>query len=99
MAVTDLEEILLAGAFGNYLRKTSARSIGLVPAIDPERVRFVGNAAGIGARLALVDQNVRARARAIASGAEYVELASQADYQRLFMHSLAFPEPDQRKGR
>jgi len=97
IAVTDLEEILLAGAFGNYLRKTSARTIGLVPAIDPERVRFVGNAAGIGARLALVDHGVRARARAIASDAEYVELASQADYQRLFLHSLAFPEG--RKGK
>jgi uncharacterized 2Fe-2S/4Fe-4S cluster protein (DUF4445 family) len=94
IGVTDLEEVLLAGAFGNYLRKTSALSIGLVPAIDPERVRFVGNAAGIGARLALVDQDARARARAIASDAEYVELASHADYQQVFMRSLAFPEPD-----
>jgi len=94
IGVTDLEEILLAGAFGNYLRKTSALSIGLVPAIDPERVRFVGNAAGVGARLALVDQDARARARAIASDAEYVELASHADYQQVFMRSLAFPEPD-----
>jgi len=92
IGVADLGEILLAGAFGNYLRKRSALAIGLVPAIDPERVRFVGNAAGIGARLALVDQDARARARAIASEAEYVELASRADYQQLFMRSLAFPE-------
>jgi uncharacterized 2Fe-2S/4Fe-4S cluster protein (DUF4445 family) len=92
IGVADLGAILLAGAFGNYLRKTSALAIGLVPAIDPERVRFVGNAAGVGARLALVDQDARARAHAIASDAEYVELASHADYQQIFMRSLAFPE-------
>jgi uncharacterized 2Fe-2S/4Fe-4S cluster protein (DUF4445 family) len=93
ISVDDLEEVLLAGAFGNYLRKTSALGIGLVPPIDPERVRFVGNAAGVGARLALVDREARARARAIASDAEYVELAGHADYQQIFMRSLEFPEP------
>ena len=51
----DLGEVLIAGAFGNYIRKSSALRIGLLPAVDPERVRFVGNAAGVGARLALLD--------------------------------------------
>jgi uncharacterized 2Fe-2S/4Fe-4S cluster protein (DUF4445 family) len=89
--VSDLEEVLIAGAFGNYIRKASARRIGLVPAIDPERIRMVGNAAGVGARLALLDRDVRTRARKLAGRTEYVELATRPDYQATFMAMLAFP--------
>lgn len=88
----DLGEVLIAGAFGNYIRKSSALRIGLLPAVDPERVRFVGNAAGVGARLALLDTRVMERARALASGAEYVDLAGHPGYQAAFMEALAFPE-------
>ncbi len=87
----ELDEVLIAGAFGNYIRKASALAIGLVPSLDPERVRFVGNAAGLGARMALCDDRVRARARSLAARAEYVELATHGDYQALFMDALAFP--------
>lgn len=88
----DLEEVLVAGAFGNYLRKSSVLRIGLVPAIDPERVRFVGNAAGVGARLALLDREVLERGRALAARAEYLDLATHDDYEAIFMAALAFPE-------
>ena len=90
--IADLDEVLVAGAFGNYIRKASALRIGLVPRIDPERIRLVGNAAGVGARLALLDRDVRARARALAQRAEYVDLATHGDYQATFIASLAFPE-------
>ena len=63
----------MAGAFGNYIRKTSAIRLGLLPAIDAERVRFVGNAAGVGARLALVDREILERARELAARTEYVD--------------------------
>ncbi len=86
-----LDEILVAGAFGNCIRKASAIRLGLLPAIDPERVRFVGNAAGVGVRLALVDREVFERARDLAARAEYVELATDAAYQAVFMGALAFP--------
>jgi uncharacterized 2Fe-2S/4Fe-4S cluster protein (DUF4445 family) len=88
----DLDEVLIAGAFGNRLRKASVLRIGLVPAIDPERVRFVGNAAGVGARLALVDREVIDRGRDLAARAEYLDLAVHADYQAVFMSALGFPE-------
>jgi uncharacterized 2Fe-2S/4Fe-4S cluster protein (DUF4445 family) len=88
----DLGEVLVAGAFGNYIRKSSALRIGLLPPVDPERVRFVGNAAGVGARLALIDTRIMERARALASGAEYVDLAGHPGYQATFMAALAFPE-------
>jgi uncharacterized 2Fe-2S/4Fe-4S cluster protein (DUF4445 family) len=87
-----LDEVLVAGAFGNHLRKSSAVRIGLLPPVSAERVRFVGNAAGIGARLALVDHDVLRRGRELAARAEYIDLAVHPDYQAAFMAALAFPE-------
>ncbi len=94
LEVADLEEVLLAGAFGNYVRGSSARALGLIPAVDPARLRFVGNAAGAGARLALVDRRARERAARIARTARFVELAGRPDYQDAFVEMLAFPEPE-----
>ncbi len=90
-APAELDAILIAGAFGNFVRKASALTIGLVPAVDPERVRFVGNAAGVGALLAACDQRARDRARALAARADYFELASDPAYHGLFLDLLAFP--------
>ncbi len=85
----DLGEVLIAGAFGGWIRKASAQAIGLVPPIDPERIRFVGDAAAVGARLALVDRGARDRAERIAAQAEYVELAGRHEYAELFVASLS----------
>jgi uncharacterized 2Fe-2S/4Fe-4S cluster protein (DUF4445 family) len=89
----DLDEVLIAGAFGSFLRKGSALAIGLVPDIDPERVRFVGNAAGVGARMALVDRRAWDRALAVADRCEYVELAGRPDYEQAFCDAIPFPPP------
>jgi uncharacterized 2Fe-2S/4Fe-4S cluster protein (DUF4445 family) len=86
----DIEEVLIAGAFGNYVRKSSALEIGLVPPVQPERVRFVGNAAGIGARMVLADRDARRRALALAETTEYVELAGREDYQNAFASAMLF---------
>jgi uncharacterized 2Fe-2S/4Fe-4S cluster protein (DUF4445 family) len=86
-----LDEVLVAGAFGNCIRKASALDVGLFPDIDPERVRLVGNAAGVGARLALLDREVLERAQVLAARAEYVDLATDPRYQAVFMTALAFP--------
>jgi uncharacterized 2Fe-2S/4Fe-4S cluster protein (DUF4445 family) len=94
LGVGDLEEVMLAGAFGNYVGAGSARALGLIPPVDPERVTFVGNAAGAGARLALVDRRARERAARIARAARFVELAGRADYQAVFVEMLRFPEPE-----
>lgn len=90
IAAETLDEVQVAGAFGNCIRKTSALRLGLVPAIDAERVRFVGNAAGVGARLALVDREILERARELAARTEYVDLATDARYEAVFMSALAF---------
>ncbi len=87
-----LDAIHVAGTFGSFVRKESVQAIGLVPAIDPERVHFVGNAAGVGARLVLVDARHRARARQIAETCRYLELAGHPDYQDAFVEAIPLGE-------
>ncbi len=86
----DLDEVLLAGAFGNYIRKESARAIGLLPAIPLEKITPVGNAAGRGARMALLSKKERARAEALLDLVEHVELSARRDFQEAFIKALAF---------
>ncbi len=87
----ELEEVLLAGAFGSYISPESARAIGLVPTLSLEQLRSVGNAASVGARLALLSLDARATAEAIAAAAEHLELSSRADFQQEFMEAMYFP--------
>ena len=88
----DLQEVLLAGAFGSYLNPASARAIGLVPGVPLERIRAVGNAAGEGARIALVSRHEREAAGQMPQYVEYVELSGHPAFDHLFTESLAFPE-------
>jgi uncharacterized 2Fe-2S/4Fe-4S cluster protein (DUF4445 family) len=89
----DVEAVCVAGAFGGTIREASARAIGLLPLPDTP-VEFVGNAAGAGARLALVDEGARARAGRIVLAARVLELATDPSYQDEFVAALAFPQPD-----
>jgi uncharacterized 2Fe-2S/4Fe-4S cluster protein (DUF4445 family) len=87
----SIAEVLVAGTFGTFLRKESLVAIGLLPAVDPERIRFVGDAAGAGARLMLVDGQARRRAADAAARCEYVELAGDPGYEDAFTAALGFP--------
>lgn len=87
----DLDAILLAGAFGNYLRRESAVAIGLLPPISVEKVRPVGNAAAAGAKLALLSRTARARAETLARSAIHIDLATHPDFEEIFMEALNFP--------
>ncbi|MFA6166584.1 MAG: ASKHA domain-containing protein [Gemmatimonadaceae bacterium] len=88
----ELDAVHIAGTFGSFVRKESVQAIGLVPAIDPERVHFVGNAAGVGARMVLADARYRARARQIAEQCTYLELAGHADYEDAFIAAIPLGE-------
>lgn len=87
----DLSEILLAGAFGNYIRVESAIRIGLIPAVPRDRVLSIGNAAGAGARLALLSVHEMETARQLARKAVHLELAVSPDYQMELMERMMFP--------
>ncbi len=90
----SIDEILIAGAFGNYLSPDSARRIGLIPPVPLDRVRFVGNSAGTGARLALVSEDLHERARQLAGRVRHVNLGGRADFQRFFVEAMKFPDLD-----
>ena len=86
-----VEELLLAGGFGNYLSILSAIRIGLIPALPVGRVRYVGNAASLGAQLCLLSEAERARAETIASRIEHVSLAAHPDFEQIFVDAMNFP--------
>jgi uncharacterized 2Fe-2S/4Fe-4S cluster protein (DUF4445 family) len=86
----DLGQVLLAGAFGNYIRRESAVKIGLLPDVGIEKVHFVGNAASAGARMILVSKECRQLASDIVSRIEYVEIAHETEFQMVFADALMF---------
>jgi len=87
----DLERVVLGGAFGSYIDRASALTIGLIPQVPEERVLFAGNTSAAGARLALLDRSVRQRAPEVARKVGYLELSGRADFQELFAEAMLFP--------
>jgi len=88
----EVSQVLLAGGFGNFIRRSRAKRIGLLPDLPTSRIDFIGNAAAVGARIALNSRACRAEAEAISRKIEYVELANRPDFQTLFMDAMLFPE-------
>ncbi|MBM4274528.1 MAG: DUF4445 domain-containing protein [Deltaproteobacteria bacterium] len=87
----NIAQVFLAGAFGNYVKPESAMGIGLIPAFHRPRIKPVGNAAGMGAQMALLSVKARREAEAIAQKVEYLELAKHPDFQKEFIDGMAFP--------
>jgi uncharacterized 2Fe-2S/4Fe-4S cluster protein (DUF4445 family) len=88
-----VEELLLAGGFGNYVSIASAVRIGLIPALPASRIRYVGNAASLGAQLCLLSEAERARAVDVAARIEHVSLAAHPDFEEIFVNAMNFPRP------
>ena len=88
----ELDEVLLGGSFGSYLNPESAKIIGLVPAVDVDRILSVGNTAGEGAKMALLSFRERQVAFELPEKIEYVELSGRTDFNDSFISVLKFPE-------
>jgi uncharacterized 2Fe-2S/4Fe-4S cluster protein (DUF4445 family) len=86
----DIDEVIIAGAFGTYLDVQSGIDIGMFPTVDRRFFRQVGNAAGAGARMALLSVEQRERAARVAQKIEYVELSSEKKFQSEFTRALFF---------
>jgi uncharacterized 2Fe-2S/4Fe-4S cluster protein (DUF4445 family) len=87
----EVDEVIIAGAFGSYLNLESALDIGLLPRLPRARYSQVGNAAGVGAKACLLSRKERARAQQIARRTGYVELTTFPGFQRRFALSMLFP--------
>lgn len=88
---TDLQRVVLAGAFGTHLDPESAVAIGMLPDLPRERFHQVGNAAGTGARMILLSLKERRRAEKIARQVKYLELTTVKGFNDTFLAELAFP--------
>jgi len=84
----DIEKVIIAGAFGTYLDVRSILAIGMLPPVSVDKVEQVGNAAGQGAKMALVSLVERERACRIARQAEYVELTALGHFADVFSRAM-----------
>jgi uncharacterized 2Fe-2S/4Fe-4S cluster protein (DUF4445 family) len=91
LGIERLDKVILAGAFGSYIDVEEAMVLGMFPDCDLKHVYAVGNAAGDGARIALLNRDKRVEADAIAKKVEYMELTIEGDFQKEFMEAMQFP--------
>ncbi len=91
LGIEKLDKVILAGAFGSYIDPEKAMVLGMFPDCDLKKVYAVGNAAGDGARIALLNRDKRLEADEIARKVEYIELTVEADFQKEFVESMQIP--------
>lgn len=87
-AAEEIDKIIIAGAFGSYIDAASAMAIGMLPPVPLDRIQQVGNAAGTGARMALISMEQRTHAAEIARRVRYIELSGVPNFARLFSRAL-----------
>ncbi len=86
-----IDRVRLAGAFGSHIDPVHALVLGLVPDCHPDRVTAAGNAAGTGARIALLNRAARAEIESVVRRVEKVETAVEPRFQEHFVHAMAIP--------
>ncbi|RPH89784.1 MAG: DUF4445 domain-containing protein, partial [Desulfobacteraceae bacterium] len=91
LGIEKVDKVILAGAFGSYIDKISAAVLGMFPDCDPKNVYSVGNAAGDGARMALLNVDKRREADEYARKVEYIELTLSPKFEKMFAHSMWIP--------
>ncbi len=84
----DLDQVIVAGAFGTYLDLDSAVAIGMLPRTERTRYQQIGNAAGTGARRMLIALEQREIAEWIARRAEFIELAKHPAFTKIYSQAL-----------
>lgn len=85
-----IDRVLIAGAFGNYMSPDSACDIGLIPSVLRDKIVMIGNAAGEGAKLSILNEEEFNKAGKIAEKTEFIELALMPEFQDIFVENLGF---------
>lgn len=91
MDVSMIDELLIAGAFGRYLEVDKAVTIGLLPDIGYDKIKFVGNGSLLGAHLAAVSRDMMDKVNSIAHQMTYLELSMNPNFMEHYMSALFFP--------
>ena len=87
----EIKQVFLAGAFGNYINKENAKFIGMIPDISSDKIFQIGNAAGSGAQLCLLNKDLRNKAQSLLKNIKYVEIATMKEFQREYAEAMYFP--------
>lgn len=90
----DMTQVMLAGAFGNFIDAANALRCGLTPQVPLERIVSVGNAAGVGAKIALVNMVERRKCERMAQKTEHIQLSGSKEFQRAFTLAMRFPKQE-----
>ena len=91
LGVDEVDRIRLAGAFGSHIDVKYATVLGMIPDCDLQHVTSAGNAAGTGARIALLDARSRATIERLVSQVEKIETAIEPQFQAHFVEAMAIP--------
>src|SRR5271157_810892 len=91
LGVEKIDKVILAGAFGSYIDKVSAALLGLFPDCEPDNIYSVGNAAGDGARMALLNTDKRKEADEVARQVHYLELTLEEGFNKAFAQAMWIP--------
>lgn len=92
--ISDIKKVMIAGAFGNYMSPHSACGIGMIPQELEERIVPVGNAAGEGAKIAVLNEDEYERCKRMAVECEFLELATHPDFQDTYVDLMEFPSDE-----
>ncbi|NTV03106.1 MAG: DUF4445 domain-containing protein [Chlorobiaceae bacterium] len=93
VAPEAVDRVFIAGSFGMHLRVSSLVGIGLLPESLANRVEFLGNTSMSGAVSFLLDRDLRDQALATVERMEVLELSREPDFEKVFLKSIAFPQP------
>ncbi len=88
--IADIERVMLAGAFGNYMSPQGACRIGLIPRELESKIQPIGNAAGQGSKMAALSKAEFLRSVEIGKSTEYMELAGMPEFSDVFMDKMEF---------
>ncbi len=91
MGVEKLDRVELAGAFGSHIDREASLTLGMFPDVPIEKVVVVGNAAGDGARMALLNRGKRVEANDRARWVEFLEIATEPSFEKEFMQAMHIP--------
>jgi len=96
LSFEDIDTLFVAGGFGSYLDIPKAIGIGLLPDIDPGRIRFIGNSSLMGARMCLLSAHSLERAVQIAKSMTNIELSTYQPFMDEYVAAMFLPHTDRR---
>jgi len=92
--ITDLQQVILAGAFGSYIDLDAAMSVGLLPEVEAERVLYVGNGSLLGAWMSELSNHIRQDVVEVVRKMTRFELSEVMSFQEQYTASRFLPHTD-----